>query len=225
MMLYVTSNGQKSEQYSRAKIWLNATDHSLTALGETGLAIDHGDYKRDTWFVSDFSDAELAAAREKGFRVDVQIPDVTKHYQQQNNPGAAKTTLVSCDKPHPPTPSHFHLGSYGGYYTYDELLDILDSMQLLYPNLISVRQAIGTYQTIEGRPIYWLRVSNNPAINQPAKPQMLYNALHHAREPGSISQLVFYLWHLLENYNTDAKIKSIVDNTELYFIPCVNPDG
>ena len=33
------------------------------------------------------------------------------------------------------------------------------------------------------------------------------------------------MWYLLENYDSDSEIQSIVDNTELYFIPVVNPDG
>lgn len=105
------------------------------------------------------------------------------------------------------------------------MLDILDSMRLLYPGLISAKQPIDTFHTIEGRPIYWVRVSNNPTIEQPLKPQMLYTSMHHAREPGSMAANIYYLWYLLENYATDLQVKTIIDNTELYFIPCVNPDG
>jgi hypothetical protein len=33
------------------------------------------------------------------------------------------------------------------------------------------------------------------------------------------------MWYLLENYNTNDEIRYLIDNTEMYFIPCVNPDG
>jgi hypothetical protein len=98
-------------------------------------------------------------------------------------------------------------------------------MRLLYPSLISAKQPIGSYLTIEGRPIYWVRISNNPDTAQPLKPQMLTTSVHHAREPGSLSSNIYYLWYLLENYATDPQIKKIIDNTELYFVPVVNPDG
>ncbi|MFL5753668.1 MAG: M14 family zinc carboxypeptidase, partial [Bacteroidia bacterium] len=49
--------------------------------------------------------------------------------------------------------------------------------------------------------------------------------LHHAREAESLSQLIFYMWYLLENYNTDPEIAYLVNNLEIYFVPCVNPDG
>lgn len=54
---------------------------------------------------------------------------------------------------------------------------------------------------------------------------MLYTALHHAREPNSASQLIFYMWYLLENYATRADIQAIVNNLEMYFVPCINVDG
>lgn len=122
-------------------------------------------------------------------------------------------------------PSHFHLGSYAGFFTYAEMQQIVDSMQLLYPGLISVKQPIGTYQTIEGRPIYWIRMSNNPGVDQPGKPQALFTAVHHAREPGSMAAVLYTMWYMLEHYATDPRIKTIIDNTELYFVPCMNPDG
>jgi len=221
----VIAVAQQVTQYSRARIYLDE-QHTIKQLAATGVAVDHGEHRQGSSYTSDFSVQELAAAQNAGFRVEVLIPDVVRFYQEQNlkNP-SLKTTSVSCDAPAVPTPAHFALGNYGGFFTYTELLAILDSMHTLYPSLISARQPVGTFQTHEGRSIYWIRVSNNPAQDQPLKPQILYTALHHAREPGSISQMVFYLWHLLENYNTDAKIKAIIDNAELYFIPCVNPDG
>ena len=33
------------------------------------------------------------------------------------------------------------------------------------------------------------------------------------------------MWYLLENYDSNESIKQIIDNSELYFVPCVNPDG
>ena len=218
---------QKQERYSRAKIYLDTKTHTIKDLSSLGVAVDHGEYKKNTFFITDFSASELKAIRKAGFKVQILIKDVSKHYREQNKKSAQKTT-TSTDCNMGPTldvPAHFHLGTYGGYFTYAEMLAILDSMQLLYPGLISLRAPIDTFHSIEGRPIYWVRVSNNPNVDQPAKPQMIYTALHHAREPGSISSTIYYLWYLLEHYNTDPHIKTIIDNTELYFVPCVNPDG
>jgi carboxypeptidase T len=227
LLFAYSASAQNQGNYSRAKIYLDAQNHTIRDLAAQGIAVDHGEYKKNTFFISDFSDKELETVKNAGFKVEIVIADVVKHYQDQNKKKGQKSTSVSCDfTPKIDVPAHFHPGSYaGGYFTYPEMLAILDSMQLLYPGLISVRQPIDTFHSIQGRPLFWVRVSNNPSVDQPAKPQALYTALHHAREPGSLSATIFYLWYLLEHYSTDAHIKAIIDNTELYFVPCVNPDG
>lgn len=225
IFLYSSVFAQKNEDFSRVKINLDA-QHTINGLSALGIAVDHGEHKENTFFISDFSKSEIEQARSAGFKINILIPDIRKHYREQNNQKAQKTTATGCHMPPAAvTPSRFHLGSYAGYFTYTEMLDILDSMRLLYPSLISAKQPVGTYQTIQGRPIYWVRISNNPTVDQPLKPQMLTTSVHHAREPGSLSANIFYLWYLLENYATDPHIKAIIDNTELYFIPCLNPDG
>lgn len=226
LVLFNTALGQKTERFSRAKILFDK-EHTISGLAQLGLAVDHGEHKKNTFFISDFSDSELAAARNAGFKVEIVIDDVQKHYRDQNKKKVAeKSTAVSCGNDiNITTPTHFHLGSYAGYFTYSEALDILDSMRLLYPSLISAKQPIGSYLSIEGRPIYWVRISNNPDTAQPLKPQMLTTSVHHAREPGSLSSNIYYLWYLLENYATNPQIKKIIDNTDLYFVPVVNPDG
>ena len=122
------------------------------------------------------------------------------------------------------TPTNYINGSMGGYFTYAEMLSILDEMQAKYPNLISAKDTVIDIRTHEGNPIYWVKVSNTPNIDND-NPEVLYTALHHAREANSLSQMIFYLWYILENYESDAEIKYLVDNTEMYFMPCVNPDG
>lgn len=113
----------------------------------------------------------------------------------------------------------------GGYFTYEEMLTHLDQMAAYYPNLITAKAPLPNYTTTEGRPIYWLKISGNPNQENSDKPQILYTALHHAREPLSMSQLIFYMYYLLENYKRNSDIKNLIDHTELYFVPCMNPDG
>lgn len=223
--LCLTATAQKAEKFSRARINLDH-QHTISGLARLGLPVDHGQHKRNSFFTSDFSATEIKQARDAGYKIDILIDDVQKHYRDQNKVTAAKTTVTACGNvPHVPAPAHFHLGSYAGYFTYTEMIQIIDSMRLLYPGLISAKQPISTFLTHEGRPIYWVRISNNPDVEQPFKPQMLTTSVHHAREPGGLSATIFYMWYMLENYATDPRVKAIVDNSELYFVPMVNPDG
>ena len=221
---------QKVEQYHRAKIIYSSIEN-FKKLEKLGVPMDHGNHKVGYSLTSDFSDAEIQAAKNLGLEVDIEIEDVQQFYLKQNDP---KTQLhregnnagFSCvtETIDYATPTNFNLGTMGGYMTYAEMLQELDDMRAQYPDLITAKENVGTFLTSEGRALQWVKITKNPEqIN--ARPQVLYTAVHHAREPISLSETIYYMWYLLENYATNDEIKDIVDNTELYFIPVINPDG
>jgi hypothetical protein len=142
----------------------------------------------------------------------------------------------ACDEINWPVPSNFQLGSMGGCLTVSETLAQLDLMRSLYPNLISVKtDASSTGQTTHGnttgsttwpgQTIYYVRISDNPDIDEASEPETLITGMTHAREVNSLMNVMYFMWYVLENYNTDPFIKNVVDNQELYFIPIMNPDG
>ena len=214
-------------KYSRVKIYAN--DNGLAKLAAAGVTLDHGEHKKGFWFISDFSDVEIKIIQSQGFRTEILIDDVCAFYIKRNLGKSISTPPAkmnsACQAPvNRPVPSGFKFGSMGGFHTYMEIIANLDTLASLYPNLISVKTPINSTVSIEGRPVYWVRISNSPNVNQ-NKPQILYTALTHAREPAGASQMLYYMYYLCENYNTDAKVKYLVDNTEMYFVPCLNPDG
>jgi carboxypeptidase T len=216
----------QDETYSRVRTQLDAS-HTLQALAKAGIAVDHGYIVKDKSYTTDLSASEIKQLSRLGFSFFVEIKDVQAHYVNQNNTQTKVSTVNNCNGVTPKqyvTPSNFSLGSMGGYFTYQEMLNQLDSMAAKYPNIIKARAAIDTFKTTQLRSIYWLKISDNPNVDEP-EPEMLYTSLHHAREPNSLSQQIMYMWYLLENYATNPEIQYLVDNTEMYFIPCVNPDG
>jgi carboxypeptidase T len=116
----------------------------------------------------------------------------------------------------------YGIGSMGGHYTYWEVAKQLDSMKVLYPNLITVKQVIGT--TTKGRAIWAVKISDNPDV-QESEPEVLYTGLIHAREPGGMMSVVYFMWHLLRNYGTDPQATFLVNNRQMWFVPVVNADG
>lgn len=221
-----------SQEYSRAKIL--ADSKGLQTLAELGIGIDHGVVKRDYFFISDFSKDEIKQIRDAGFKVEILIADVKAYYVNQNlnlDPNSPSTEKNAACSPvsgpgtfTPTVPTNFNLGTMGGFYTYQEFIAEIDAMAAQYPNLISVKDTISNFLSIQSRPIYWLRLSDNPNSDE-GEPEVLYTAIHHAREPNSLSEVIFYMWYLLENYNTSDEVKYLVDNTEMYFVPMINPDG
>ena len=220
-----------AQKYSRVKVFAN--EQELISLSSLGVPTDHGLSKKGTFFISDFSEQEIQILNTYGYNYDIQIDDVQAFYvNRMNKPNDVILKNEDCSGSSggtgsfsPQTPSNFNLGSMGGYLTYDEMLDELDAMYAQYPNLITQKDPISTYETHENRPIYHVRISDNPSDNETGEPNILYTAIHHAREPMSLIQTIFYMWYLLENYGTNDEVTYLVDHTQMYFVPCLNPDG
>lgn len=223
------------EKYHHTRVRLEG--HSIQELAALGLEVDHGEYVAGRHLTNVFSESELRLMSEAGFSYEILINDMRDYYAKPER-RQAENSSARGGSPCPDqngsgngvfpytVPGNFSLGSMGGFFTYQEMLDILDNMRELYPELISSRQVVSpSVITHDGNPIYWLRVSDNPDTDETTEPEVLYTALHHAREPNGLSQMIFYLWYLLENYDTDPEVKYLLDNTELYFMPCLNPDG
>jgi len=224
-------NFSYAQEYSKVKIYTDS--EGLQKLAELGVPVDHGIRKKNTFFISDFSKQEIEIIAGNGFMFEVLIEDVKLYYQQQNLNSKSLEKNVDCDQnsgsgdfvPSVPVNFETNSNSYAGFYTYQQMLDALDDMASMYPNLITIKSPISNFQTWEGRPIYFVKISDNPLIDEPTESKVLYSAIHHAREPMSMSQTIFYMWYLLENYNNISEVQYLVDNTEMYFVPCINPDG
>lgn len=218
------------EKYSKVKILLNDKT-SIETLAKLGIETDHGFYEKLKSFTSDYSQSEILLLKKNQIDFEILIDDVSKYYIERNRIETSKNIQAkkragNC-KPTAPTyvtPNGFNLGSMGGFFTYQEAMNKIDSLAILYPNIVSIKKPIGNYTTFEGDSIFWLKISDNPNTNE-AEPQMLYDAVHHAREPLSLSQLIYYMYYLCENYSSNSEIKYLVDNIEMYFVPIVNPDG
>jgi len=116
----------------------------------------------------------------------------------------------------------FELGSMGGYYTFDEIENRLNEIHDQYPSLTQL-EVIGN--TLEGRNIWALKISDNASSFEQEEPEVLYTGLHHAREPMSYMNLFYFMDWLFENYNVDNLATHLINNRQLWFIPAINPDG
>ena len=217
-----------AQEYSKVRVIFDE-DHSIFQLARLGVEVDHGELVFGKHLTNVFSTTEIAKMHAAGFRTKIMVEDVQAEYLAQNAQGAAVDNRNDhCGTASSGTefevPANFTYGSMGGYYTYQEMLDILDDMAAQYPDLITTRAAIGDILTHEGRPIYWVKVSDNPNVDED-EPEVMYNSVHHAREPNSLTQNIYFLWYLLENYADNEEVQYLLNNTELYFIPCINPDG
>jgi hypothetical protein len=209
----------QNEKYHRVKIV--AGDTSIESILDLGIQINFQDANNN--YLLELSDFELNLLKHSDIPYEIVIRDLESFYSKRNagkNPDQILESFKARDDFS--VPENFTLGSMGGFCTYSEIMAHLDTMHAKFPHLISARDTLG--QSLLERPVYWLRISDNPNIDE-EEPEVFYNALIHAREPGSMQQMLYYMHYILENYNSDPEIKLLVDNTEMYFVPCINPDG
>lgn len=113
----------------------------------------------------------------------------------------------------------FSLGTYGaGYHTLDEI----------YTHLQEIADKFGEKATID---TIGFSVEDNPLIsltigNRESENGLLITSLHHAREPGSASVVIYFLHELAKKYkNNELNIKKLLEDTYITWVACVNPDG
>jgi hypothetical protein len=213
------------EHYSKAKIWL--LEKSIKELSDLGVSVDHGTYKENTFLICDFSSDEIELMRNNGFEVDILIEDVKAFYKNQQDipeksANCENSALFSFQFE---DPENFSLGSMAGYYTFNEYVAITDEMPQLFPDLISEKEPISDTLSHQGRPIEFMRLTSDVNNYPNSKPKVLFSSIIHAREPGSLSETIYLMWYLLENYGVNDEVTFLLDNTELFFVPMVNPDG
>lgn len=161
---------------------------------------------------------------------------------------------INCDEIDWATPQNFNLGSMGGCLTLSEMKSELDEMRTYSVtnglDIVSQKlDASPTGQTTWGNPsgtisnngltyngqgtsrwnpetIYYVRITGNESSTpENTKPQILFTSMIHSREVSALMNNIYFMWYLIENYNTNDAVKELVDNNELYFVPVVNPDG
>lgn len=212
-------------RYSRVKI--EASQTNISSLLNAGIPADAGFYdKKNNTYTAELSQDEIRRLADINITYEILVDDVSQWYIERNaieNPHdiLLKQSMAPSDYP---VPANFTLGSCGGFLTIDQCYSHLDNMATLFPNLITARAPISDLKTYENRDVFYVKISKNPNTSQ-GKPQVLYTGMHHAREPIGMQHLIYFMYYLLENYDTNQEVRDLVDNTELYFIPIVNVDG
>ena len=159
---------RQHEPYMRARVSLERPD-DLARLGTLGLDVIRVERGSYLEFVG--HPQEIETLQTLGFEIEVLIEDIEEHYAQRRKGD-----------------------NFGDLYTYSEMIDQLDAIHTAYPNITTARDSIGT--THGGRALWAIKVSDNPDV-QEDEPEVLFDALHHAREPITVSVVLNTLNHIL----------------------------
>ncbi|XP_063989160.1 carboxypeptidase D isoform X2 [Diachasmimorpha longicaudata] len=127
--------------------------------------------------------------------------------------------------------SGYHLPSAGPinedfvtpHYThYEELKRLFNKLEVDYPNLAKVH-SIG--KSVEGRDLLALEITQNVGVRTLGRPMVKYVANMHGDESVGRQLMIYLAQYLLVNYHNDERIGRLVNTTDIYLMPSLNPDG
>ncbi len=107
------------------------------------------------------------------------------------------------------------------FHDYDETIQFLNQTAADHPGIVRLYN-LGF--SVENREIRAAKVTGNPDIEE-TEPEFRVIGLHHGDELMSTEVSLLLLEHLTDNYGVDSTITHLVDNTEIWVIPMMNPDG
>ncbi|MFH1502413.1 MAG: M14 family zinc carboxypeptidase, partial [Candidatus Eisenbacteria bacterium] len=122
-------------------------------------------------------EAQLSEIESEGYGVVVEIEDMQDFYSRR-----------------------IRGENFGEFHTYSETVEFLDDLHTNYPSIVSEKFSIAT--TYEGNDVWGIKVSDNHAVDE-TEPEIVFDGLHHAREPITVEVLMHYLEWLTGNYGTD----------------------
>ena len=108
----------------------------------------------------------------------------------------------------------------GKYHNYYETVEMLSDFKITYPDLVNIF-SIG--DSILGKNIWCIKITNEKNKND--KLSCLIDGCIHGNEWEGGEACLYLAEYLLINYDKNKTITNIVNNTNIYLIPIVNPDG
>ena len=108
------------------------------------------------------------------------------------------------------------------YHNCAEMRTAIEQSAAANPDIVRV-SAVG--QSLEGRAILAVKISDEPAVDDPAEPAVLFMSLHHAREHLTVEMALEVIRLFTEGYGHDPALTNLVNTREIWVLPNINPDG
>ena len=229
ILLCCISTLLQAQKYSTVKIIPSASrEQTAELLGS--LEVDHYNIA-EGGIIAELDEQKLGLLSRSGFQYQVLVDDVYAKIQELNREyfAASEQQKVALEQAGTTvgaminTPSAFQVhATLGGFYSFAQMNTAMDNLVASYPSLAQ-KTSLGV--STQGRDIWCIKISDNVATDESGEPEILYIGLQHAREAIGGSSMIFFMQWLCENYATDSRIQTLVNNREIYIIPCMNPDG
>ena len=112
----------------------------------------------------------------------------------------------------------------GSYHDYASLSSTLNSLAADTCPTIARVFSVGT--SVLGKELYGLRLTRSPSLGEDSSlPAVRLAGNMHGDETVGREFLLGFAKYLCTNYGTDVHVTWLVDHTQIYLIPSLNPDG
>lgn len=108
------------------------------------------------------------------------------------------------------------------YHTYEAILAQLTNLVQQQPGLIQLKK-IGQTSVLK-KDIWAVKISDH-ASQEEDEPAILFSGAIHSNELAGVEICMTLIRYLLENYRTDKRVASWINDYEIWFIPVINVDG
>jgi len=107
------------------------------------------------------------------------------------------------------------------YHYYNDLTVALEDLVSEYPALISLHSAGKSERGLE---LWYVRISKNVTV-EANKPKLLYLANMHGDETVGRELMIYLIEDLVKNYDSSPRFAGLLDYSEIFIMPSMNPDG
>ncbi|XP_017777270.1 PREDICTED: carboxypeptidase D [Nicrophorus vespilloides] len=109
------------------------------------------------------------------------------------------------------------------YQKYDELTDLFKQLQKQYPNLAKL---ISVGRSVKNRELWALEINANVQKERSQlTPMFKYVANMHGDESIGRQLTIYMAQYLLANYGKNERVTKLVNSTDIFLMPSMNPDG
>lgn len=108
------------------------------------------------------------------------------------------------------------------YHNYKELKILFRKLEQKHRNLAKVR-SLG--KSVKGKDILVIEIHGNINNIQPLTPKFKYVANVYGNHAVGRQLLIYLAEYLLMNFGKDDRITQLVNKTDIFLIPSINPDG
>lgn len=111
--------------------------------------------------------------------------------------------------------------AFADFPTYDDMVKRLQNVAAKYPQFVKLF-SIG--KSIRGRELWMVKISDNVGSDE-IEPEFKYISSMHGDEITGRELTLALIEEMTSLYGSDAEITELINNTEIFIMPSMNPDG